>query len=106
MNLLINLFRGLRSLFQKRHVDRELDEELAAFAAASAADKERTGMSSEAAARAARIEIGSAGWVKHQVWSSRWESMPDNLLKDLRFAMRQLLRSPGFAISPSCLLRK
>ncbi len=98
MNLLVNLLRGLRSLFQKRHVDRELDEELAAFAAASAADKERTGMSSEAAARAARIEIGSAGSVKHQVWSSRWESMPDNLLKDLRFAMRQLLRSPGFAI--------
>ena len=56
MNLLVNLFRGLQSLVQKRRVDRELDEELAAFASASAADKERAGMTKEAATRAARIE--------------------------------------------------
>jgi predicted permease len=98
MNLLMNLYRGLRSLFEKRQVDRELDEELAAFAEASAADKQRAGMSPQAAARAARIEIGSAGSVKHQIWSSRWESIAENLLKDLRFAIRQLLRSPSFAI--------
>ena len=98
MNLFLNVFRGLRSLFQKRRVDRELDEELAAYAEASAADKQRAGMSPEAAARAARIEIGSAGWVKHQVWSSRWESIPEKLLQDLRFALRQLVRSPGFAM--------
>ena len=41
MNVLMNLLRGLRSLLQKRRVDRELDEELAAFAEASAADKRR-----------------------------------------------------------------
>src|SRR5215472_3956842 len=93
-----SLYIGLRSLFQKRSVDRELDEELAAFAEASAADKQHTGMSREAAVRAARIEMGSSGSVKHQVWSVRWESFPEGLLKDLRFALRQLLRSPGFAI--------
>lgn len=98
MNFLSNLYRGLRSLFQKSRVDRELDDELAAFAEASAADKERAGMSREAAIRAARIEIGSVAAVKHKVWSARWESIPENLLKDLRFAIRQLLRSPGFAI--------
>ena len=97
MNFLTNLYRGLQSLFLKRRVDRELDEELAAFAEASAADKQRSGMSPEAALRAARIEIGSAASVKHKVWSARWESIPENLLKDLRFAIRQLLRSPGFA---------
>lgn len=98
MNFVKNLYRGLQSLFQKRRVDRELDEELAAFAEASAADKQRAGMSEEAALRAAHIEIGSAGSIKHRVWSSRWESLPDNLLKDLRFAVRQLRRSPGFAV--------
>ena len=98
MRLLSNAIFGLRSLFQKRRVDRELDEELAAFAEASSADKQRAGMSPQAAERAARIEIGSVSSIKHRVWASRWESIPDNLLKDLRFAVRQLLRSPGFAI--------
>ena len=98
MNMLMNLIRGLRSIFQKRRVDRELDEELAAFAEASAADKLRSGMSPQAAARAARAEIGSIGSVKHRVWSSRWESIADNLFHDLRFALRQLFRSPGFTL--------
>ena len=98
MNLLMNLFRGLQSLFERRRIDRELDEEIAAFAQASAADKQRAGMSPEAAARAARIEIGSVASVKHKIWLSRWESIPDNLFQDLRFACRQLLRSPGFSI--------
>jgi predicted permease len=98
MNFLSNLFLGLQSLFRKGRVDRELDEELAAFVEASAADKERAGMSREEAIRAARIEIGSVTSVKHKVWSARWESIPDNLLKDLRFATRQLLRSPGFTL--------
>jgi len=98
MGALMNIWRGVRSLSQKRRVDHELDEELTAFAEASAADKRRAGMSPQAAARAARIEIGSAASVKHQVWSSRWESVPDNLFQDLRFALRQLVRKPGFTV--------
>ncbi|HKF48543.1 MAG TPA: ABC transporter permease [Terracidiphilus sp.] len=98
MNWLTNLYRGLRSLFRKQRIDRELDEELAAFAEASAADKERAGMPADAARRAARIEMGSAAAVKQMVWASRWESVPDNVLKDLRFAVRQLWRSPGFSV--------
>jgi predicted permease len=94
----MNLYRGLRSLLQKRRVDCELDEELAAFTEASAAEKQRAGMSRQDAVHAAHIEMGSTGAVKHQVWSSRWESIPDNLLKDLRFAVRQLLRSPSFTL--------
>jgi predicted permease len=96
MTLLNNLKSGLKSLFQKQQIDRELNEELQSYLEASAADKQRSGMSPKAARRAARAEIGSRNSVKHQVWSSRWESLPDNLFQDLRFAFRQLLKTPGF----------
>ncbi len=98
MNLLMNFFRGIQSLFNKRRVNGELDEELAAFAEASAREKERAGMSPEAATRAARVEIGSAASVKHGVWTLRWESIAENLFRDVRFAFRQLLKSPGFSL--------
>lgn len=98
MTWLRNLTTGLRSLIQKPRVDNELDEELAAFAAASAADKQRAGMSPREASRAARAEMGSVAAVKHQVWSSRWEGALDNFFHDLRYSFRMLLKSPSFTL--------
>jgi predicted permease len=98
MNLIQSFFFGFRAMFNKRGVNRDLDEELRSFAEASAADKQRAGMSAESAARAARIEIGSTESVKHQVWASRWESIPESVLRDVRFAFRQLVKSPGFTL--------
>ena len=59
MNLLNNLKSGLQSLFQKRRVDRELDEELQGYLEASAADKRNSGIDPKSARRLAKIEIGS-----------------------------------------------
>ncbi|MFC5864312.1 ABC transporter permease [Acidicapsa dinghuensis] len=98
MTWLRNLTTGLRSLISKPRVDSELDEELASFAASSAADKQRAGMSPREARRAARAEIGSVAAVKHQVWSSRWEGVLDNFFHDLRYSFRMMLKSPGFTL--------
>ncbi len=87
---------GLRSLFAKRRVERELNEELEGFLEAAAADKRRMGMSAEAARRAAMTEMGSRNAVKHQVWSSRWESRVEGLMQDVRIGARALAKSPGF----------
>ncbi len=40
--------------------------------------------------------MGSRNAVKHQVWSSRWESHLESLIKDLRFGVRGLTKTPGF----------
>ena len=96
MNWLTNLTNGIRSLLQKPRVDRELDEELESFIRASEADKQRAGMSPTAARRAARAEVGSRAVIKHQVWSSRWESTLDHLAQDIRFSLRMLLKSPAY----------
>ena len=50
MTLFRTLTNGLKSLFNKPRVDRELDEELASYLEASAADKQRAGLSRRAAA--------------------------------------------------------
>ena len=96
MNWLKNLISGLKCLLQKETVERELDEELETYLEASSAHKQRNGMSPEAARHAALVETGSRNAVKHQVWSSRWESTFENFFQDLRFAMRALAKSPGF----------
>ncbi len=96
MNWLTNLTTGLKSLFQKKRVERELDEELESYIEASVAHKQSAGMAPETARRAALAEIGSRNVVKHHVWSSRWESALDGLLQDLRISIRSLAKNPGF----------
>jgi hypothetical protein len=96
MNWFTNFARGIAALFHRQHVERELDEELQAYLDASAVHKQRNGMTQEEARRAASVELGSANSVKHQVWSSRWESTFEGILQDLRVSVRTLAKSRGF----------
>jgi predicted permease len=92
------LMIGLKSLWQKERVEQELDEELSSYVEASAAHKERNGMSAEAARREAMIEVGSRNAVKHKVWSSRWESGVEGILQDVSISLRILRKSPTYTV--------
>ncbi len=96
MNWLRSLAKGIASLLHRRHVERELDEELQGYLEASAAQKQRGGMTEAEARRAACVELGSRNSVKHQIWTSRWESTLEGILQDIRVSARSLLKSPGF----------
>jgi predicted permease len=96
MSWLTSLATGIKSLFQKSRVERELDEELHGYVEASIADKRRKGMGLNDARQVTMAELGSGNSVKHQIWSSRWESSLDSLFQDLRIGLRSLWKRPGF----------
>ncbi len=98
MHWIASLIVGLKSLFGKQQVERELDEELESYLAASIAHKQADGMSAADAHRAAMIELGSSNAIKHQVWSSRWESTLDGIMRDVRISVRMLTKSPAFTL--------
>ncbi len=98
MPVLRNVWSGIKALLHKKERNREIDEELQGYFHAAVDDKVRSGMSREEAERAARVEIGSAAVVRHRVWSASWESTVESLGQDLRFGVRQLLKSPGFSL--------
>ena len=94
MSLLRNIRSGLRSLFRKERVDRELDEELRAYEEMAAEEKMKYGLSRKEALRAVRLERGNLEVSKEIVRSGGWESLVDTLWRDVRFGLRMLCKSP------------
>ena len=98
MSLLRNITSGLRSLFRKDQVDRELNEELGAYLEMEAAEKMKQGMSRRDALRAVRLERGGLELAKEVVRSGSWESFVETCWQDVRFGLRNLRKNPGFTV--------
>ena len=70
MALLRNIVIGLRSLFRKKHVDQELDEELHVYLEMATDEKMKEGMSRNDAARAVRW--ASSSWRTTKPSTEMW----------------------------------
>jgi putative ABC transport system permease protein len=97
MALLKNFVAGLRGLFRKEQVEREMDEELKEYLDTATRDKIRAGMTSDQATRAARIEMGGMEALKESVRAASWESRVETIWTDLRFGARLLRLNPLFS---------
>jgi len=96
MGLIRIIGGGLRALFRKQQAERDLDEELRAYAEIAVAQKMQAGMSREEAVRKARLEMGSMEALKEDVRDVGWEAALESFVQDVRYGMRMLRKNPAF----------
>ena len=89
----------LVSIFQKRRLDEELDEEIRAHLEMATEEHVSRGMSLRDARLAARRSFGAIEPMKERHRDVRTFGWLDDLARDLRFGLRSLSRSPGFTVT-------
>ena len=97
MKFLRRFLIRLSNLATGRRTDQRLREEMAEHLALQMEENLRAGMTAAEARRQARLKLGAGEAIREDYHTE--QSMPfiENLLFDLRYAVRMLVRSPGFS---------
>ena len=88
----------LRSLLKRNRLDHDLDDELRSHLEMRMADNRAAGMSPEDARIDAQKRFGNSTLFKEDTRAVDTVGWLDECARDFRFALRMLLRNPGFTV--------
>src|SRR5690348_3899944 len=92
----MSILRRVRNLWRRERLRPEIEEELQSHLEMAAKDGGRAGMPPEEARRAARLRLGNPLAMRERTAEADTAPALHQICRDLRLAVRQLRRSPGF----------
>ena len=98
MRFLRRFLIRLSNFATRRSADQRLQDEIAEHLALQIEENLSAGMVPAEARRQARLKLGAAEAIREDHHAEQSLPFVENLFQDLRFAVRMLLRSPGFSL--------
>jgi len=95
----MGILRRIQNLCRRGKVDAEIEDELRAHLEMAVEDGVRAGMTEEEARRAARARFGNPVSVKEETVGADAVLGVEAIWRDVKFALRQLKKSPGYAVT-------
>jgi predicted permease len=99
MDLIRILLNRCAALFVKQKLDQDLEEELRSHIDFAVEENLKSGMSLDEARTAALQKFGGVTQTKEAYRVQRGMPRIEQIVRDVRFGIRQLRRSPGFALT-------
>ncbi len=91
-------------MFKRKRSTEDFAEEIKAHLELEAEELKREGLSDDEARRKARVEFGNVYKAQERFFLKSRILWLDNLARDTKFAVRQLLKNPGFAATAILVL--